>query len=222
MWRLYHHPLCPFSRKVRLLLSEKQLPFWLHELDPWQPSPAYLRLNHTGRTPTLHDPNWGLTIADSRAICEFLEETVPHPALLIGSAEQRAEIRRLVAWADELFFVEVTQPLLRHRLGTLGSTSDPSASIVSEAMRHADALLDRAGSYLDQRKWLAGATWSLADLALAAQVSVADYLGGIDWSGHDQVQTWYSVLKSRRSFQPLLADRVPGIEPPLHYSDVNA
>jgi glutathione S-transferase len=40
---------------------------------------------------------------------------------------------------------------------------------------------------------------SLADLTAAAQLSVADYLGGIDWNGHDQARDWYAVFKSRRA-----------------------
>ena len=45
---------------------------------------------------------------------------------------------------------------------------------------------------------------SLADLAAAAQISVADYLGGIDWKGHEQTARWYRGFKSRPSFRPLL------------------
>ena len=74
----------------------------------------------------------------------------------------------------------------------------------------------------DIKKVLAGSTMSLADLAAAAQISVADYLGGIDWSGHEQARGWYSVFKSRPSFRPLLAERMDVIQPPSHYADVNA
>jgi glutathione S-transferase len=75
---------------------------------------------------------------------------------------------------------------------------------------------------IDNRPWLAGAQMSLADLAAAAQISVADYLGGIDWSNHEQARGWYSVFKSRPSFRPLLAERMDVIQPPEHYADVNA
>ena len=56
----------------------------------------------------------------------------------------------------------------------------------------------------------------------AAQISVADYLGGIDWSLHEQASSWYSVFKSRPSFRPLLTERMDVIQPPAHYADVNA
>ena len=62
---------------------------------------------------------------------------------------------------------------------------------------------------------------ALADLAAAAHISVADYLGGIDWTGHEQTKGWYSGLKSRPSFRPLLAERMEIVTPPKYYEDVD-
>ena len=141
---------------------------------------------------------------------------------MLGSAEQRAEIRRLLASFDEQFYPQVTWPLLQDRLIKLAQPdADHAKALLAGTKRHADAYLDEVGFLLDSRTWLAGPTLSLADLAAAAQISVADYFGGIDWSGHDQAQTWYSVLRSRRSFRPLLAERMAGIEPPPHYENLN-
>lgn len=223
MWRLYQYALCPFSRKVRLQLAEKQIAHELHDVLPWEHDPAYRQLSHTGQTPAMHDPERGIVLVDSRAICEFFEETVPEHPLMLGSAEQRAEIRRLVAWFDETFYDQVTGPLLQGRvIAPVKPETDRAKASLAETQRHADAYLDEIGFLLGSRTWLAGPTLSLADLAAAAQISVADYLGGLDWSGHDQAQTWYSVLRSRRSFRPLMAERMAGIEPPPHYANLNA
>ena len=171
----------------------------------------------------MYDPDRGTVLADSRAICEFFEETVPENSMLLGSAEQRAEIRRLVAWFDEQFYAQVTWPLLHGKLIAPDQAGSGCASaLLPDAQRNADVHLDEIAFLLGNRSWLAGPTLSLADLAAAAQISVADHLGGIDWSGHEQTMTWYSVLRSRRSFQPLLAERMAGIEPPPHYADLNA
>jgi len=62
----------------------------------------------------------------------------------------------------------------------------PDAGVLRQAMKNANQLLDYADWLLDHRHWLAGATMSLADLAGAAHISVADYLGGIDWRGHER------------------------------------
>ena len=223
MWRLYQFRLCPFSRKVRILFSEKGVPYELCEVLPWDNDPTYRQLNHTGRTPTMCDSERGTVLADIRAICEFIEETVPGNSMMLVSAEQRAEVRRLVAWFDEQFYVQVTGPLLRVRLiAPAMPDNDRDKASLADAQRHAEVYLDEVGFLLDNRTWLAGPTLSLADLAAAAQISVADYLGGVDWSGHDQAQTWYSVVRSRRSFRPLLAERMAGIEPPSHYTNLDA
>ena len=68
---------------------------------------------------------------------------------------------------------------------------------------------------------LAGSTMTMADLAAAAQISVADYLGGIDWNGHEQTKAWYAMFKSRPSFRPLLSERMEVITPPKHYEQVD-
>ena len=59
--------------------------------------------------------------------------------------------------------------------------------------------------------WLAGERMSYADLAAAAHLSVADYLGDVPWNEDEAARTWYARVKSRPSFRPLLAETVPGI-----------
>jgi glutathione S-transferase len=98
----------------------------------------------------------------------------------------------------------------------------PDSGALRIAMRLAHEHLDYIDWLTDTRRWLAGAQLSLADFAAAAQISVADYLGGIDWSGHEQAHGWYRVMKSRPSFRSLLTEKMEGIPPPQHYADVNA
>ena len=92
---------------------------------------------------------------------------------------------------------------------------------IRDAMRNAHAHLDYIDYLIDTRNWLAGATMSMADLAAAAQISVADYLGGIEWKGHEQTRAWYSMFKSRPSFRPLLSERMGHIKPPPHYERID-
>jgi glutathione S-transferase len=142
--------------------------------------------------------------------------------LISGNAASRAEIRRLVALFDENFFGDVTGPLLHERMKKrVVYRQPPDSKILREAMKLAHEHLYYIDYLIDKRPWLGGATMTLADLAAAAQVSVADYLGGLDWNGHDQAKSWYSVIKSRPSFRPLLAERMDGIQPPDHYGDVD-
>src|SRR3546814_9135190 len=71
----------------------------------------------------------------------------------------------------------------------------PDARALREAMKAALQHLDYTDYLLDHRHWLGGATMTLADLAAAAQISVADYLGGIDWKGHEATAGWYRGFK---------------------------
>ena len=223
MWQLYQFPLCPFSRKLRLLMGEKGIGFELQREYPWEGRDEDLALNAAGRTPVLHDAARAITLCDSRAICEYLEETVDKAPMIFGNAVQRAEIRRLVALFDENFYADVTAPVLHERMRKrLILRQSPDSRMLRETMRLAHVHLDYIDWLVDHRPWLAGPTMSLADLAAAAQISVVDYLGGIDWNGHEQARAWYSVFKSRPSFRPLLSERMEVIQPPEHYADVNA
>ena len=223
MWQLYYFKLCPFSRKVRLALSEKGVGFELRQETPWDASDEFYRYNPAGRTPVLRLDEKNLTLIDSQAICEYFEETVDKSPLILGTAIGRAEIRRLTALFDESFFADVTHPLLHEKMKKrVVLRQSPDSKALRAAMRLAHEHLEYVDWLIGNNRWLAGAQLSLADFAAAAQISVADYLGGIDWTGHEGAHGWYRVMKSRPSFRPLLAEKMEGIPPPSHYADVNA
>ena len=222
MWQLYQFPLCPFSRKVRLLMSEKGIAYELWRENPWEGRDEFFVMNPAGRTPVLREPDKGITLCDSRAICEYFEETVDRVQLIGGTAVNRAEVRRLVALFDENFYHDVTAPLMRERMKKrLVTRESPDSRALREAMKLAHEHLYYIDYLVDHRPWLAGATMSLADIAAAAQISVADYLSGIDWKSHEQSQGWYNAMKSRPSFRPLLSERMEGIQPPSHYPEID-
>ncbi|MBP2274803.1 MULTISPECIES: glutathione S-transferase family protein [Sphingomonas] len=222
MWQLFQFPLCPFSRKVRLLLGEKGVGCELIRENPWEQRDEFLDMNPAGQVPVMTDKQRSIRLMDSMAICEYLEETVEKNAMLNGTAVNRAEIRRLVAWFDSQFFADIVAPLLHERMEKrLVTKEPPDARKLRDAMKAAVRHLDYTDYLLDHHNWMAGSTMSLADLAAAAQISVADYLGGIDWKNHEQTAKWYRGFKSRPSFRPLLSERMEGIVPPKHYDDVD-
>ena len=223
MWKLYHFALCPFSRKTRLVLSEKGIAFELERVYPWDADDAFYNLNPAARVPVLHDDAKRQTLLDSQAICEYFEETEDRTPLILGNAMQRAEIRRLVALFDQNFFGDVTHPLLHEKLKKrLVLKASPDSGALRSAMKLAHEHLEYIDWLVGNRRWLAGNQMSLADFAAAAQISVADYLGGIDWAGHEEAHGWYRVIKSRPSFRPLLTEKMEGIPPPRNYADVNS
>lgn len=220
MWRLHQYPLCPFSRKVRFACAEKGVAVELVRELPWERRDAFTALNPAGQTPVLVGN--GLILADSWAICEFFEETVERTPLLGSGAAERAEARRLVAWFDQKFYSEVTAPLLAERMWKrLVARAAPDATALRAAGRAAEGHLDYLDYLLEHKRWLSGPAFGLADIAAAAQLSVADYLNGLDWDGHEPARQWYSALKSRPTFRPLLSDRMEGLPPAAHYEELD-
>lgn len=217
---LYHIPLSPFSRKVRLVLAEKRLPFELKAEKTWERRAEYLDLNPAGTVPTLVDDSFA--IPDSAVICEYLEEAYPDIPLLGRSLAERVEVRRLVAWFDGKFNNEVTRNLYGEKfMKRLAGRGNPDAALMRVgfiALRHH---LQYIGWLAETRKWLAGSAISLADFAAAAHLSSLDFAGDVDWSISPPAREWYARMKSRPSFRAILADRVPGTVPSQHYADLD-
>jgi glutathione S-transferase len=107
---VYHLPLSPYCRKVRLVLAEKKLAFELRVEKVWERRLDYLDINPAGTVPSLVEDN-GLTIPGSAVICEYLDEAYPDTPLMGHTLAERVEVRRLVAWFDEKFAADVTNNL---------------------------------------------------------------------------------------------------------------
>ncbi|WP_371155932.1 glutathione S-transferase family protein [Jannaschia sp. 2305UL9-9] len=220
MIELYHFALSPFCRKVRLTLAEKKLEVQLIDEPFWEASSEFLRRNAAGKVPVLRID--GLTLSESQAICEYLEETVPEHPLMPRDPEGRAEVRRLVAWFDDKFHQEVTSKLVYERVNKkLTRSGYPDGTNVKNGVKAIKFHLDYMGWLLDQRRWLAGPDMTLADFAAAAHLSCLDYSSDVDWNRNQGVRDWYAKIKSRPAFRSLLADVVPGFRPASHYADLD-
>jgi glutathione S-transferase len=218
---LYHLPLSPYARKIRLILSEKRLPFEARIEKVWERRDAYLDLNPAGTVPTLVEDG-GLAVPDSGVICEYLEEAYPDTPMLGRTQAERIEARRLMAWFDGKFAAEVTDNLygekVRKRQLGRGEPDANALRIGYTALRHH---MDYVGWLAENRRWLAGSTLGLADFAAAAHLSTLDFLGDVDWTLSAPARDWYARMKSRPCFRGVLADRVPGLTPPAHYADLD-
>jgi glutathione S-transferase len=221
MRRLYHMPLSPQSRKIRLVLGEKKLEAELIEERVWERRLDFLRLNPAGDVPVLVERD-GRTLADSAAIFEYLEETGPEPRLLPSDPVDRAEARRLVGWFDGKFNAEVTENLVAERaLKRLARTGHPDSARVKAGARAIKTHLEYVGWLVERRHWLAGEALTVADFAAAAHLSCLDYIGDVPWEVSDAAKEWYARVKSRPCFRPLLSDHLPGFSPPAHYADLD-
>jgi glutathione S-transferase len=220
MARLFHVPLSPFCRKVRLCLAEKKIEVELVEERYWEQDPEFLRRNPAGKVPILRIDN--RLLAESTPICEYLDETRPDPSLLPSDPETRYEVRRLVAWFDDKFHNEVTSKLLYERVNKkLTKQGYPDSNNVKSGAKAIKYHLDYMTWLLDQRRWLAGDQMTLADFAAAAHLSSLDYICDVDWNRSAVLKDWYAKIKSRPAFRSILADQVPGFPPPPHYANLD-
>lgn len=230
MIKLYHHPLSVRSRFVRLVLGECEATPELLEERTWERRQEFLLLNPTGEVPVLAEHD-GPAISGVWAIAEYLDETrgfaLHDRRLLPSSADQRAEVRRICEWFLFKFDDEVTSYLVeekfikRERAKAGGGSSSPDSSLLRAARSNVRTHLFYVEHLLSARNWLAGDRMSYADLAAAAALSVADYLGEVPWQDATDAKDWYMRMKSRPAFRPLRADQVRGHLPPEHYANLD-
>ncbi len=224
--QLYHFIFDPQSRLVRLALGEKKLAFEEMPVRYWESDDAILRLNPSGLLPILietPDASVGgktYKVCESRAILEHLEEIYPAVRLWPADVNERAEARRLVGWLERKFDFEVNALLLHEKMEKrLMSLGAPDIATMRQGR---DALKDHLkyfDSLIGVRDWMAGQSMSYADFACAARLSVLDYLDEINWIRYPALKTWYSIIKSRPAFRPLLSDRLPGFPAAAHYAE---
>lgn len=101
--KLYHGWLSSASRRVRLCLAEKGLPYESVPVDLAKQehhSAAYLAMNPNGVVPALRLDS-GQSLYESSTICEYLDDIAPEPPLRPADPYQRAVMRNFVRWTDE-------------------------------------------------------------------------------------------------------------------------
>jgi glutathione S-transferase len=225
--QLFHHPFCPHSRFVRLLLGEYGINVDLIEENVLARRPGFLELNPAGTTPVLVDNDFAA--CGALVIAEYIDETSGETAghrLMPADAKSRAEARRLMVWFHEKFFTEVSEPLVREKIlkrrlpATLGG-GPPDSAAIHAARSNIRYHLKYTGWLMKARNWLAGDKLTYADLAAAAHLSSVDYLGDVPWSKDETAKNWYARIKSRPSFRPLLAEIVAGLPPAPSYADLD-
>jgi glutathione S-transferase len=229
MLTLFHHPFCPHSRFARLILAEHGLAVRAVEERTWERREEFLALNPAGTTPVLveegHPAVPGATI-----IAEYLDETrgieLGDRRLLPREGGSRVEVRRLMSWFNEKFFAEVSGPLTmerlyKRRMPAAAGGGAPDTDVIRAARHNLRYHLAYIGWLVRSRDWLAGERMTYADLAAAAHVSAADYLGDVPWNEDESAKSWYARVKSRPSFRPLLVETLAGIPPSPTYADLD-
>ena len=224
MYRLYHHPICPFSRKVRTFLAAKDIGFEYIQENFWERKKEFIAMNPAGTVPILFDNSNSTVICESSVIIEYIEENHKDTKNYLGdSTIKRAEVRRLQNWFDEKFYNEISKYVLNERYFNryLPGSYSPDSEILRVSRKNLNIHLSYIEYLLESRKYLAGDQISVADFAAASQLSVLDYFGDINWQHYIPAKEWYSLIKSHKIFGEILKDRLTNIEPPQWYDKLD-
>jgi glutathione S-transferase len=229
MATLYHHPICPNSRFIRIVLAEYGMEPELVEERPAERRREFLALNPAGATPVLVDQTAGV-VPGANVIAEYLDETA---GLSLGDRRLmppdplgRIEVRRLLEWFNVKFHGEVSNWLVTEKVYKRYMSQDqgggaPDMDLLRAARANIRYHLRYIGWLAGQRNYLAGDNLTYADLAAAAHLSSADFLGDVPWAEDEMAKHWYARVKSRPSFRAILADRIGGLTPSPSYADLD-
>ena len=234
MLELYHHGSSVCAAKVRMVLAEKHLQWKGHYLDILtgeQFDPDYLKLNPKGVVPTLIDD--GEIIRESTLICEYLDEKIPHTPLKPSSPAGKVRMRYWTKFIDE--YVHAMCAVLtfttshRHTINRLGPegveahlTKTPNPDLerrkrewlglgfegpeVVKAVKTFDKMLEDMETALAGNEWLAGDSFSLADISVLPYVNRLEMLNMLaPWPpNRPRVMEWFERMKALPSFYPAI------------------
>jgi glutathione S-transferase len=182
-----------------------------------------------GATPVMIDDETP-SLSGAEVIAEYLDETrglgLGDRRLMPQDPLARAETRRLTHWFNVKLFNESSQWIVREKINKRFMSSGqgggpPDMEAVRAARANLRYHLRYIGHLIGGRNWLAGDRLTYADLAAAAHLSCIDYLGDAQWDESETAKTWYARMKSRPSFRPLLAERLPGMTPSVAYANLD-
>jgi glutathione S-transferase len=239
MLTLYHHGSSVCAAKVRIVLYEKDLAWdgeYVDVLKGEQFDPAYMKLNPNAVVPTLiHD---GKVVIESTVICEYLDDLSADPPLRPDDAYAAAQMRIWTKRVDERLhpMTSVLTYTASHRHTILDNNSpaqveeminetrDPvkrarkrewiergmDAPTAKQAVTEFKQTLTDMENTLAKQPWLAGDTYSLADVALSPYLNRLSMLSMDEfWQGYTHVADWFSRVRSRATFAPALLEWVP-------------
>lgn len=198
--KLYDSQTAPNPRRVRVFLAEKGVSIPVEQVDIVSAAnrqPEFRAKNPTGGLPVLELDD-GSFIAESVAICRYIEELHPTPALMGTDAKDRALVEMWQRRAEIELFNPITQvfrnghPFFAGRIPQVPEWGEVSR-------KHAEATMAWFDRELANREFLAGERFSIADITA---------LCGIDFGRvskiriapeHTNLARWHAAVSARPS-----------------------
>jgi glutathione S-transferase len=197
----FYDSLGPNPKLVRMFAAEKGITFpQLEKVDIMAGAnrqEPYLSKNPSGQMPALELDD-GRVIAETVAICEYLEEQKPKPALIGENAADRAETRmwtRRVEWkivqplADGFRFAEGL-PLFKSRIRTIPEAADGLKAIARDGIAWLDGQIAGRDTIVPKR-------FTLADIVLYAFLEFGAGVGQPIDPALKNLSAWFEKLKAR-------------------------
>lgn len=218
---LYHYPLCPISRQIRIYLKEFNVDFTLKKENYWSGNVDFLAINPASTVPVLiseHD----IPMVGYYPVIEYMNETYSDFFFMPKDPIDRLKTRQYISWFNDKFYREVVKILIDEKvIRPLTHQGEPRSIFIKTAKLNLARHLKFLNNILNRNSFIIGDAISCADIAAASAISVIDYFGEIKWSNWPLVKDWYSIIKSRPSFRSVLQDIIPGFSPPIHYVELD-
>ncbi|WP_419814832.1 glutathione S-transferase family protein [Glacieibacterium sp.] len=197
---IYGSSMSPFVRKTMAFAAEKQVEFELVQATLGSSDPAFREASPFGKMPAMRDGDF--TLADSTAICLYLEALHPTPELVPTDAKLRGKAIWFDEFADtivctcggKMFFNRIVSPIFLKRAGDL-AMADKAEN------EELPPILDYLETQIPDSDFLVGDRLTIADLAVASPFANFQHLGlTIDPSRHPKVASYTAAILARPSF----------------------
>lgn len=185
---LYGSPLSPFLRKSAALLEEKGQTYEVETVDVFNPPDWFVAISPLKTIPVLRDRSVGTegpagTIPDSSAQCGYIERKYPSPALYGDSPFAHGRALWIEEFADTALAAAGGLGIFRPLAFPAMQGKEPDIAKAQETWAgKMPRLYDYLESELDGRDWLAGESFSIADISVAVQMMQVTLVAEVDFA----------------------------------------
>ena len=136
-------------------------------------------INPEGQVPVLMVKD-GEYIVGASVIIEWLEDSISFNNLIGEDISFRAEVRRIMEWFNRKFNSEVEATIVYEKIMKVFiGKGNPDANVLRVGRKNLLIHMQYIDWLSKNRDWLAGKSYSMADICAAANLSILDYLGEI-------------------------------------------
>ena len=213
MITLYYNPICIKSKMIRIMLEEIKLDYDVKVENFWELRENFVRLSPSAELPVFieKDNRSTIVIPGWYPVLEYLIESYENDSFIATDNLVNSEIRRMISWVFGKFYEDSIKIIIEERLLYFHlKKSSPDSKSIQLAKSRLKEHLEYFSSILGNRDWIACNKSSMADMALAAAISILDYMGEINWHEYKQLKSWYMIMKSKPSFRFVLKEKILG------------